>query len=129
MNAFQKPFTDANQSGCYFHVCQSFVRKINKVGLKPVYTQSARLAVSLRRIPALAFFGFEKIEAASDLVVEEIIGKVECLSMDENVKEVIDLPAFYFQKSYIARDSESTCPSLSTCILESISNRWPCANE
>ena len=45
MNAFQKFFTDATLSGCYFHLCQSFVRKINEVGLKSVYEQNPGLTL------------------------------------------------------------------------------------
>ena len=77
MNAFQKIFTDATLSGCYFHLCQSFVRKINEVGLKPVYDQNPGLALYLRMIPALAFLPLEEIEPACDLVVEKITGGAE----------------------------------------------------
>jgi len=108
MNAFQKIFTDATLSGCYFHLCQSFVRKINEVGLKPVYEQNPGLALSLRMIPALAFLPLEEVEPAFDLVVEEITGEVELLSLEEDVLEKIDLLASYFQKTYLGHNIGST---------------------
>ena len=108
MNAFQKILTDATLSGCYFHLCQSFVRKINEVRLKSVYEQNPGLALSLRRIPALAFLPLEEVEPAFDLVVEEITGEVELLSLEEDVLEKIDLLASYFQKTYLGHNIGST---------------------
>ena len=34
LNAFSKKIPDANISCCYFHLTQSFNRKINEIGLK-----------------------------------------------------------------------------------------------
>ena len=103
-NALQKIFTDATLSGCYFHLCQSFVRKINEVGLKPVYEQNPSLALYLRMIPALAFLPLEEIEPVFDLVVEEITGEAELLSLEEDVLEKIDLLASYFYKTYLGHN-------------------------
>ena len=108
LNAFQKNFTDATLSGCYFHLCQSFVRKIKEVGLKSVYEQNPGLALSLRRIAALAFLPLEEAEPAFDLVVEEITGEVELLSLEEDVLEKIDLLASYFQITYLSHNIGST---------------------
>ena len=38
-------------------------------------------------IPALAFLPLEEVEPAFDLVVEEITGEIELLSLDEDVLE------------------------------------------
>ena len=94
MNAFQNSLADATLSGCYFQLCQAFVRKINGIGLKPVYEQNPGSALSLRMIPALAFLPLEEVEPAFDMVVEEITGEVELLSLEEDVLEKIDLLAF-----------------------------------
>ena len=102
MNAFQKIFTDATLSGCSFHLCQSFVRKINEVGLKSVYEQNPGLALSLRMIPDLAFLPLEEVEPTFDLVVEEL------LSFEEDVLEKIDLLASYFQKTFLGHNIGST---------------------
>ena len=55
MNAFQKIFPSAQMSGCKFHLCQSFNRRINELGLKKVYENKPELALALRCPPALAF--------------------------------------------------------------------------
>ena len=35
MNAFAEIFTRATVNGCHFHLCQSVLRKVNELGLKP----------------------------------------------------------------------------------------------
>ena len=105
---FKKSFTDATLSGCYFHLCQSFVRKINEVGLKPVYEQNPGLALFLRMIPTLDFLPLGEVEPVFDLVEEEITGEVEILSLEEDVLEKIDLLASYFQKTYSNHNIGST---------------------
>ena len=77
MNAFQKTFAETTQSGCYFHLCKLFVRKINEIELKPVYEQNPGLALSLRMMRGLAFLPLEDNEPAFDLVVEKITSEVE----------------------------------------------------
>ena len=37
MNAFSAACPNANVTGCYFHLCQSVIRKVNDVGLKQEY--------------------------------------------------------------------------------------------
>lgn len=37
MSAAQIAFPQTDLKGCYFHLCQSVVRKINSVGLKLVF--------------------------------------------------------------------------------------------
>ena len=93
MNAFQKQFPASNLSGCFFHLCQSFMRKINSVGLKSIYEQHAELALSLRMIPALSFLPTNEVEEGFDLAVEEVIAEVEKLSLsDDLTKKLMLLP-------------------------------------
>ena len=101
MNAFQKQFPASNLSGCFFHLCQSFMRKINSVGLKSIYEQHAELALSLRMIPARSFLPTNEEEEGFDLAVEEVIAEVEKLSLSDDLTEKIDAVAGYFQKTYI----------------------------
>ena len=109
MTAFlKKIFTDATLSGCYFHLCQSFVRKSNEVGLKPLYEQNPGLTLSLRMITALALLSLEEVKQAFDLVVGKITGEVELLSLEEDVLGKIDLLASYFQKTYLGHNIGST---------------------
>ena len=59
-------------------------------------------------IPALAFLPLEEVEPAFDLLVEEITGEVELLSLEEDVLEKINLLASYFQKTYLGHNIGST---------------------
>ena len=59
-------------------------------------------------IPVLAFLPFEEIEPALDLVVEEITGEVELLSLEEDVLKRIDLLASYFQETSLGDNIGST---------------------
>ena len=54
LNAFSKKFPDANISCCYFHLTQSFNRKMNEVGLKVSYENCPDFNLALRMLPALA---------------------------------------------------------------------------
>ena len=56
VNAFSTTFPTAQITGCYFHLCQSVLRKINEVGLKKAYTTNPELALALKMVPATAFF-------------------------------------------------------------------------
>ena len=50
---------------------------------------------------ALAFVPLEEVEPAFDLVVKEITGEFELLSLEEDVVEKNDLLASNFQKTYL----------------------------
>ena len=58
-------------------------------------------------IPALAFLPLEEVEPAFDLVVEEITGEVELLSLEEAVLEKIDLLAFIRSKERLYEKNEN----------------------
>ena len=58
--------------GCYFHLCQAFNRKTNEVFLKRLYETNHDLHLSLLLVPALSFAPVEMVNAAFDLVIEEI---------------------------------------------------------
>ena len=59
--------------------------KIYGVILKPIDKQNPRLTLSFRMTPALAFLSHEEIEQALKLVVEEITGEVELLSLEKDM--------------------------------------------
>ena len=71
MNAFKAFYPTAQISGCYFHLCQSFNRRINELGLKNTYENKAELALALRCLPALAFEDKSKITATFFPVIED----------------------------------------------------------
>jgi len=51
MNAFSGTYPDAHVTECYFHLCQSVIRKVNEIGLKMEYETNDEV----RCLPALAF--------------------------------------------------------------------------
>ena len=55
VNAFSTTFPAAQITGCYFHLCQSVLSKINQVGLKKANTTTPELALALKMVPTTAF--------------------------------------------------------------------------
>ena len=101
LNAFASHHTGALLKGCYFLLCQAFNRKINEVGLKRLYETNHDLNLSLRLIPALSFVPVEMVNAAFDLVIEEIKNVSDKFDLDDNITQKLDEVASYFQRTYI----------------------------
>ena len=75
--------------GCYFHLCQSFNRKLCELGLKKVYENNPELALTLRMIPALSFVPEPMVSASFDLVIEEIQDVCEIAKLDTEYLQMI----------------------------------------
>ena len=102
LKAFASHHTGALLKGCYFHLCQAFNRKKNEVGLKRLYETNLDLNFSLRLIPALiSFEPVEMVNAAFDLVTEEIEKVSDKFDLDDSITEKLDEVASYFQRTYI----------------------------
>ena len=82
IQAFQKNFPESKQSGCFFHLSQSFMRKIAELGLKKDYKTNHEFASALKMLPALAFEKEIKIGNSYDKIVKEI--QILC---DRTIKE------------------------------------------
>ena len=54
MNAFRACYPNANVTGCYFHLCQAVLRKVQDVGLRPIYDADEDVRGMIRCLPALA---------------------------------------------------------------------------
>ena len=67
-----KKFPNAKVSCCYFHLNQSFNRKINELGLKTFYENFPDFNLALRMLPALAHVPPSHVKASFELVIEEI---------------------------------------------------------
>ena len=87
--------------GCYFHLCQSFNRKLCELGLKKIYENNPELALTLRMIPALSFVPEPMVSASFDLVIEEIQDVCEIAKLDTEYLQMIDDLTSYFQRTYI----------------------------
>ena len=101
INMFAEQYPASEIKGCYFHLCQSFNRKISEIGLKKVYENNAELALALRMIPALSFVPEYMVSASFDLVIEEIQEVSEVLELEQESLQMIDDLTYYFQKTYI----------------------------
>ena len=55
VNIFGKAYLKSSVEGCYFHLGQAFLRKINKPGLKKAYENNCELSLDHRSISALGF--------------------------------------------------------------------------
>jgi hypothetical protein len=70
MNAFRVAFPDATVTGCYFHLTQSVIRKVQEIGLKVQYEGDNEVRGFVRCLAALAFVPPEDVVEAFELVAE-----------------------------------------------------------
>ena len=61
INALQQKFPDAKVTGCFFHLAQNIYRSIQKNGLVNLYKTNEDVALSIRKLSALAFLPPEEI--------------------------------------------------------------------
>ena len=54
VNAFRSAFPNATVAGCYFHLTQSVMRKVNEIGMKEDYEKNDSLRLTFCCLPALA---------------------------------------------------------------------------
>ena len=99
LNAFASHHAGALLKDCYFHLSQAF--KINHLGLKRLYETNNELNLSLRLVTALSFVPVEMVNAAFDLVIEEIEKVSDQFDLDDNITGKLDEVASYFQRTYI----------------------------
>ena len=101
VNAFTSEFPESSIKGCYSHLCQAFLRKINELGLKKAYENNCELSLALRLIPALSFVPTDLVEQSFESAIEEIEHVVDRLDLEQSLSDKIDELASYFQRSYI----------------------------
>jgi len=66
MSAAQIAFPQAEIKGCYFHLSQSILRKINNVGLKAVYESDIDIKLRLKSLAALSFVPMADVKTVFD---------------------------------------------------------------
>ena len=59
-------FPNTEVKGCYFHLCQSLIRKINTAGLKIEFESDIEVKLMLKSLPALAFVPMQEVRAVFD---------------------------------------------------------------
>lgn len=55
LGAIETELPLSQQSACFFHLCQSFLRKTNELGLKRAYETELVVRKKLRQYAALAY--------------------------------------------------------------------------
>jgi hypothetical protein len=66
----QAEFPGTEQQGCFFHLTQCIMRKIQALGFKARYKQDAEFALNLRLLAAIAFVPVDLVEMAFEVVVQ-----------------------------------------------------------
>ena len=66
MNAVRIAFPHAEVKGCYFHLCQSLIRKISNVGLKTEFETDINIKLKLKYIAALTFVPVHDVRSVFD---------------------------------------------------------------
>ena len=90
MSAFKDAFPNVEVSGCYFHLCQSVVRKVNECGLKSDYEADNEIRGFIRCLAAL-----------SHVPVCDVVNSFEILVADMPANERVNDVVTYFEHTYI----------------------------
>ena len=65
-------YTTSTLRGCYFHFCQSVMRKVSDIGLKAEYENNDYARTFIRCLPALAFVPSQDVPEAFHLLVDSV---------------------------------------------------------
>ena len=91
MNAIHLEFPDTEIKGCYFHLCQSVIRKANSLGLKTLYQSSHDLKIKIKSLAALAFVPTTNVKYVFGILADTFPDD------DDDLNQVLD----YFFSTYI----------------------------
>ena len=72
MSAFRQNYPNALVSGCYFHLCQAVLRKVNEVGLKVAYETDDDVRIAIRCLAALSHVPIADVSASFDLLADSM---------------------------------------------------------
>ncbi|CAB4418896.1 unnamed protein product [Rhizophagus irregularis] len=103
INAAQVEFPGSVHKGCFFHLCQSFWRKIQSLGLASEYGNSEEFSIKLRHMTALAFLPSSEIPHAFD--------QIKSL-MPPNASQIVQ----YFEETYVNGKIRRQMPRSGTVI-------------
>jgi hypothetical protein len=91
ISSFSAAYPNATISGCYFHLTQSVVRKVQELGMKTDYELNDVIRGAVRCLPALSLVPEEDVPEAFQILVDDISETHE--KMDELIS--------YFELTYI----------------------------
>ena len=86
LQSFQKTFPEAHLLGGFFHLSQSYMRKINELVLKVTYETNHDTALASKMLTSLAFEKKEKIGDSYAMILQEIqnVCDKNCLESEKN---------------------------------------------
>lgn len=90
IGAFKAAYPNAHVSGCYFHLSQSVIRKVNEIGMKVNYETDDEVRGFVRCLAALAHVPVEDVAEAFDKLVES-------MPVVDHMDELVT----YFEHTYI----------------------------
>lgn len=91
MNSFSASYPDATVTGCYFHLCQSILRKVNEIGLKAEYETNNEVRCYVRCLSALAFIPPDDVKEAFEILMD---------TMPMDIDHLEELTSF-FELTYV----------------------------
>ena len=95
INSFQVQFPGAEVKGCYFHLSQSVIREVGKLGMKVRFAEEIDFYVLVKCLPALAFMPPDEVEVCFNILQREFLVRA-----DDEQDEITDLT--YFKNTYIS---------------------------
>lgn len=90
MGAFNHGYPEASVTGCYFHLSQSVIRKVNELGMKTDYENDDELRGCVRCLSALAHVPVDDVAESFDLLTEQ-------MPEHDKMNELLS----YFEHTYI----------------------------
>jgi len=90
MSAFSEAYPNTHVTGCYFHLTQSVIRKVNELGLKVPYETNDEVRGNIRCLSALAF-----------VPVTDVVQCFETLAEAMPPIEHMDELLSYFEQTYV----------------------------
>jgi len=88
INAFESEFPLAQQTGCFFHLCQNNWRKLQELGLTERFRNDAEFALQCKMVPSIAFVPVADVVQAFEEISRNLDGELDPL---------LD----YFEETYI----------------------------
>lgn len=91
MAAFRKAFPSARVTGCYFHLCQSLLCKVNEIGTKVGYETRDEIRSYVRCLAAVSHVPAADVTDAFDALAGELPADTE------HMNELLS----YFEHTYM----------------------------
>jgi len=100
MSALSGAYPDATVTGCYFHLAQSGIHKVNEIGLNAEYKTNVEVRSYVRYLPALTF-----VPLHDGMEVFELLDESQPTTVDQ-----LDELSTFFEHTYSVSQKKSPPP-------------------